>query len=224
MYGKGSYSNVYKIGEKIIKIGAHQRTTEEIPYHKRILQPLLRRSVKDDDGTPDGKFLFHMEASEEVDTERHIPIDEVYKVYKELRDDGIIWTDPKADNLGRLKKDNVVHFEGIEEVDSASVGFAVDIPKDREILKKGELVIIDTDFLYREGDPNIVIGNEHHYKYYEERYQKEKAQEQENGKSIINSAVEAGVAIKDGQRLRESNKLVGNYENAVEPEGLSNEN
>lgn len=39
----GCFSNVWKIGEKVIKIGG--RYCDTIPYHPRILQPMVRQRI-----------------------------------------------------------------------------------------------------------------------------------------------------------------------------------
>lgn len=54
--GSGSISNVYKIGEKIIKVG-EKRRTYEIPNHSRILQPLVRENMVDENGKVVGLVL-----------------------------------------------------------------------------------------------------------------------------------------------------------------------
>ena len=101
--GAGVYSNVYQIGTKIIKIGA-PRQTHKIPNHRRILQPIARKELTNGMGEPIGSI----EVTDEVDTSKEtlskITEEDLYKIYKELRADGIIWGDPKIDNLGVLKK------------------------------------------------------------------------------------------------------------------------
>ena len=39
--------------------------------------------------------------------------EDLYKIYKELRTDGIVWGDPKIDNLGVLKRENLLLMEKI---------------------------------------------------------------------------------------------------------------
>ena len=38
------------------------------------------------------------------------PAEIVYQVYKALRDDGLLWTDARFSNIGRLKKDNRINY------------------------------------------------------------------------------------------------------------------
>lgn len=45
--GGGSYSSVYKIGNKVLKVGG-ERGTYNIPNHRRILQPLTRTNFIDE--------------------------------------------------------------------------------------------------------------------------------------------------------------------------------
>lgn len=170
--GKGDHSNVYKLGNKVIKLGG-RRLTNKIPYHRRILQPLFRREIKNKD--------LYIEISEYVESDISITDEDAYLIYKELRDDGIIWLDAKSENIGRLKKDNVIHFKEPLYVKKESVGYIEETIKEEEPLHKGDLVIIDTDYLYKENDfdeekidKNI---NMYFYKINEQRYQKEKTEE-----------------------------------------------
>ena len=99
----------------------------------------------------------------------------LYKIYKELRDDGIVWTDIDWENIGVLLEDNVTTLNGKQfEVDDGSVGFVS--KKGGDSLKKGEVAIIDTDYIYRADDSNKewVAGAER----FEQKYQKEKREEQ----------------------------------------------
>ena len=145
----GAYSDVYKIGDKVLKIG-RPREVFEIPNHPRILQPLTRINLLD---TYDNDIAFAcVEITDVVESlkEDEYEDDELlYQIYKELRDDGIIWTDPGYRNLGILKRPNVPSLNGeVMDVAPNSVGFSNDI-KGESVLEAGEIVIIDTDFLYR---------------------------------------------------------------------------
>ena len=167
----GTYSDVFEIGEKILKIG-QPRKTYKIPYSRRILQPLLRTNFE-----AEGKDIACVEICEKVDTVFECDEQEtLYEIYKELREKGIIWTDPKPTNIGRLKKENVVTLNGERlEVDSGAVGFEGEIKE--EPLKEGDFVIIDTDYLYREDDPELFWGNDLYGDILEKKYQQEKQEE-----------------------------------------------
>ncbi len=143
--GDGSYSKVYKLGNKVIKFGKN-RLTDKIPYHKRILQPLIRRKILE------GKNDLYIEISEYLKHDNTITDEDAYLVYKELREDGIIWLDAKKENLARLEKDNVAHFNEPINEKTEAMGYFPETIKKEDVLKKGDLVIIDTDCLYREQD------------------------------------------------------------------------
>ena len=99
--GRGAFSDVYKLGDKVIKFGKN-RLTDKIPYHKRILKPLLRKRVLSKVVTD-----LYIEVSEYLPSDNSITDEDTYLIYKELRDAGIIWLDAKKENLGRLQKDNI---------------------------------------------------------------------------------------------------------------------
>ena len=138
-----------------------------MPNHRRILQPLTRINFAED-----GQDIFCIEINDEVDTE--IKEEEknseiLYKMYKELRSDGIIWTDIRWENIGKLKRRNRPTLNGIEmDVAHNSIGFDKEIVDG--ILEKGVFVIIDTDFFYKEGQENIYWSKK--AEEFEERYQK----------------------------------------------------
>lgn len=172
----GSFSNVYRIGNKVIKFGK-TRVTDNIPYHRRVLQPLLRRWVDTGDGN------LYIEISEYIkQNDIDLEEDEIYQVYKELRNDGIIWADVRKANLGRLEKDNIAYFNTELNVKNESVGYIPKTIKKDKPLQEGDLVIIDTDLLFGEEEfseellENMGI-NLYYYQKFEGRYQKEKRKE-----------------------------------------------
>ena len=75
----------------------------------------------------------------------------------------------------------MIHLKEPLYVKKESVGYIEETIKEEEPLHKGDLVIIDTDFLYKENDfeeekidKNI---NMYFYKINEQRYQKERTEE-----------------------------------------------
>ena len=187
-YKRGGYSQVFQIGDKILKIGK-PRAIYRIPNHRRLLQPLTRTNLLDKADNPKAC----VEIQERVEPCGNITEDEIYAIYKELRDDGIIWTDARKANLGRLRSDNIPTLNG-EKMDVApnSVGFING--KNKKDLMAGELVVLDLDFIYNENDPTIQWPAFSCSKKFEKRYQQEKAEEivkdflnkEGNSKSIIN--------------------------------------
>ena len=129
---------------------------------------MYRDEILDKD---DKDFLFCIEITEFVDT-KNITKEDVYFIYKELRGCGFVWTDCKEDNIGRLLKDNKVYFKGIDKVDKNATGYIND---NIEILKKGDLVIIDNDYIYNEEDffnNNHLVTSGYFYEF-EQRYRNE---------------------------------------------------
>ena len=119
--------------------------------------------------------------SEYVQTDNSITDEDAYLIYKELRNDGIIWIDAKRENLGRLEKDNIAHFNEPLYVRNETVGYIPETLHKDEPLSKGSLVIIDTDFLFRENDFDVTHLdsriNTDFYRVCEQRYQEEKNNE-----------------------------------------------
>lgn len=154
----------------MLKVG-RERDSYKIPYHKRILQPLIRVDLSELSKTNKGT----LEVVEKVDINIKVSEEEVYEIYKELRDDGIIWTDTKQKNVGRLLKDNKRHWNKSLGQSKKAVGYREggEFDLNEEILSKGELVILDSDYIFYENDPHIEWGNPLAIQF-EERYQLEK--------------------------------------------------
>lgn len=169
--GSGAFSSVFQIGNHVLKIGK-ERKTFSIKNHKRFLKPLYRKNIY----SLNEEFLFCIEITQKVDR-NDITKEDVYNIYKELREDGLIWVDPSIANLGRLVRDNEIYFDDIEFVDKESTGYLTD---NDEVLKKGEIVILDNDYIYDEkdffnsSDYNPFICES--YQKYEARYRKEKSE------------------------------------------------
>lgn len=170
--GRGTYSKVYEIGEKVLKIGK-PRETYNIPNHPRILQPLTRTNLIDE---RDGNKIFACaEISDRVDklSEEDMQVEKLYQVYKELRDDGIIWTDARFSNVGKLRRRNIPKLNG-EEMDVDPVAVGMDKEIKGRVLEVGEWVVIDTDFIYRERDSSLIWIENSYSAGFEKRWQQEK--------------------------------------------------
>lgn len=164
-YNGGGLSRVLLIGNKVIKLG--NRATKKFPNNPYIIAPLLRRELQFDD-----EYCF-AEVTERVDTSQGVSETDLYQLFKKLRDLNLVWTDIKSTNVGRLTKENIIHWQGnlkpTEEV------LSLDDRRGDIILKEGDLVILDADFIYDENDPNIDYSNNKSlYDEFEKRYQKEK--------------------------------------------------
>lgn len=165
--GSGAYSNVYLIGDKVLKLG-EKRRTYDIPDDKRILKPLIRVDLSkysDVENT--------IEVSNKVDTNINLSDDELYNLYKELRERNIVFTDLRNANLGYLLEDNNYNWDKQLSDILEARGIISNNERNEEILKKGDIVITDTDFIFRSDDPNIDKGSGN-YEKFEKRYQEEK--------------------------------------------------
>jgi hypothetical protein len=177
----GSYSDVYLIGNKVLKIGK-PRTTYQIPNHRRILQPLVRTNLIDEENNTN---IACIEISEKL---KRVYIGKIgkevlYDLYKELRKDGIIWTDVRADNVGELINENIPNLNNEEMyVSPNSVGFDKELKENENKLKPGDLVVLDIDYIYREDSQEILWPESGFGLEFERRYKRESNPDSEIGK------------------------------------------
>lgn len=190
LIGKGEYSKSYKIGGFVLKMG-EERINDKIPYHRRILQPLLRQNTN-----PNSDNNFYIEIQNVVHNKWYENMtyeeqeEELYKIYKELRDSGIVWTDIKKENIGRLIKPNKSNYTSEvlkgniddektlevkqEELSVSEYAIGFINKKDEPCLQPGELVILDTDMIFRLEDIDIEADRKRYqqprYLRYENRY------------------------------------------------------
>ena len=149
---ESTYSDVYIIGNRVMKIG-DVRATYRIPNHSRILQPIARFEMylDDDNNVPIGCI----EISNKVRKleRKDYSEEKFYKLYEDLRKAGIVFTDCRTSNIGVLCSENTpVHRVNgqIIKVSPESVGFIGEMKGKK--CKEGDLVVLDTDFLFREED------------------------------------------------------------------------
>lgn len=157
--GKGTFSYVLAVGDKVLKIGI-KRYTDSFPNNPYIITPLLRESIKIN---KENKIF--LEVTERVDTKTEVTTEELYQLYKKIRALGLVWTDVAKRNVGRLKKDNIVHWNTpLYPTDEA-----LELKKyiNASQLKKGDLIILDADHIYEGYKYNLTN------KEFEDRYQEE---------------------------------------------------
>ncbi len=163
----GSFSGAFQIGSKVFKC-SNRRETYSIPYHPRILQPLIRVDLST--LTPGIEKSGFLSVTEFVDTNTPISLEELYQVYKEFRHDGYIWGDVKKENVGILMRANTKYWD-------RDLGDHLGIVKDEsvpeKILDQGEIVVLDDDYIYYENDPDIILIGELTDQF-ENRYQEER--------------------------------------------------
>lgn len=143
--GSGATSYVYQIGNKVFKVGIN-RNSPVIPNNPYIVKPLLRMSFEFTDEYKETLFLELTEKVELV-TKETVTEDEIYALYKALRDMDIEWVDIDERNVGRLLKDNDVYWR--EDIDPDKEATLLEGEGKEIKLKKGDLVIIDSDFMYK---------------------------------------------------------------------------
>ncbi len=164
-YNGGGFSRVLLIGSKVIKIG--DRITKKFPNNPYIVTPLLRKELQFGD-----EHCF-IEVTERVDTTKTVTEEDLYQLFKHLRDLKLDWTDIKSANVGRLTKENIIHWR--ESLKPTEEVLGLDNKRGEIILKEGDLVILDADFIYDEADPNInYTNNKELHDKFEKRYQSEK--------------------------------------------------
>ena len=184
--GDGKTCAALKIGEYVLKVGKTRRT-KTFKNSSRILQPIIRREIETNSDT------FFVEVQNEVEAnwfkENPKKVFEVmYGVYKDLRDDGLVWTDIKMSNIGRLKKDNRINYKEMVHDENGNLVAKEIIPseaatglkgKQGKILKAGDYVLLDTDFVFDENDlpdgkqiKDILMKL--YYENFELKYKKEK--------------------------------------------------
>lgn len=165
---KGGFSSVFMIGDKVLKLGK-DRQSSSFPNNPYIIKPLLRKNIK-----IDSEDLF-IEVTEKCSTNTSNKTEEdLYNLYKNIRDLGLVWTDVDFRNVGVLLKDNDIYWK--DEINPSDKVLELDTFRGDAKLKKGDLVILDADFIFDENDPNIIEPDNCYKKVpFEERYQKEKA-------------------------------------------------
>ncbi len=180
----GSFSNVFLIGDYVVKVGV-ERETKDIPKHDRILPSLLRFEVKE----PKIDVSSFLEVQPKVRTiPENQPFDEeiMYEIYADLRNSHIIWGDVAVRNIGFLDKEpNIPDNLFARLKKELELTERVTIYHDDKTDIKGPILdrasrvyIMDTDFLYpineEEDNSSLRIPSVISYEY-EMRYQKEKA-------------------------------------------------
>ena len=167
-FSEGGYSNVFFIGDKVVKIG--NRETKRFPNNPYIVAPLLRKELKSN-----GRSCF-IEVTERVDTSTPANKEELYQLYKKLRDLGLIWTDIKNQNVGRLRKENIIHWN--ENLNPSLEVLTFSSERGNSTLKAGDFVILDADFIFDEKAHHIDYANRRNINNeFEKRYEQEKKEE-----------------------------------------------
>lgn len=169
--GEGVFSDVFKIGNKILKINKERRKFSfDASKSKLILQPIFRADIM---SGINKEPLVSIDVTDLVDTQ-NVSYENLYQMFKKIRELGFVWVDCRLNNIGRLTKDTRVTIKDETNNDKT------------EILKKGTIVILDDDYIYTYDEyknldirENEKLNNIYNYKLFqnfEERYQNEKTQ------------------------------------------------
>lgn len=130
----GSYNDVYRIKDFVLKIGC-PRNNYEIPTHKFILKPLFRKYLEE--------IGIMIEVARYVEPVHDEEISK--KLFFSLMDDDIVWLDPKSENIGRVIPYQHTDMSKLPQfIANESLGF---IGENQEEIESGSYVILDTDFL-----------------------------------------------------------------------------
>lgn len=163
-YVIGGYSLVIFTNSKVIKIGG-ERQTELFPDNPYIVTPLIRKNLSNDD------CKCFIEVTEKVQGNIKVTDEELYELYKKLRDLGLVWTDVDEKNVGRLEKANTIYWN--KNIAHETNYLTFDGKVGEGMLQAGDLIILDADWIYKENDPNIEVPRSSKYPEFEERYQEE---------------------------------------------------
>ena len=176
--GSGAYSSVLQIGDKVVKIGL-SRATKSFPNNPYINAMVLRKEfpIKDEDS-------FFVEVSEIVDNKCDISDEELYQLYKKIRNLHLVWLDVEKRNVGRLLKDNKIYWRCELPITDEVLGLGP--YRGDEQLKKGDIVILDNDLIFDDNDPSFSGKYSTQYQdKFEKRYKKEKNFPHSSGKLVL---------------------------------------
>lgn len=162
LIGRGEFSDVYQIGNKIIKLGK-KRGTKTFPNNPYIVKPLLRKEFELGE-----KTKIFVEVCEKILTNCCTKQD-VDEIYKKMRRLGLVWIDVKQKNLGKLLKDNKIYWN--KPLSPSDTVLMLQEYRGSEELKKGDVVICDADYIYDESGKNYNIQR---VAEYELKFKKEK--------------------------------------------------
>lgn len=181
----GAFSDVFSVGDFVLKIGL-ARQTKELPKHDRILPSLLRFEVKEG-GDAVSTFVEvqpKVTICRDEDEMMSYGTDPKYDVYSDLRDSHIVWGDAASRNLGFIENSIMVPdglFSKLKKELEMTKGVTIyheDNPKfvnhEQDRFGRPYLYVVDTDFLYQvdeeKDNSSLSIPSELSYQY-EQGYQ-----------------------------------------------------
>lgn len=138
LLSQGSNSKVFEINNTIFKFGV--RECYKIPDNNRIFYPEFKKFI--------GRN--YVEITKKLDVKDNVELNSnVFEIYCELRDQNVIWLDPKSINIARLTKDDIISYNQNKEYKYEN-GIIKNQYLIERTLNEGDYVIIDLDLLYPE--------------------------------------------------------------------------
>ncbi|MBP3920676.1 MAG: hypothetical protein J6D28_03830 [Bacilli bacterium] len=178
--GNGTYSNVYEIGDKVLKIGS-SRACMILPENPYALKPLLHRvinldsleMVNDINGIRNSIVI---EVCKKVKPFENNELNEeqLYDFYRKMRNIGIDLQDIKCENFGVLEDDGV---EALWRKKLNPSNEVLNIKKnpyynEEVVLKKGDVVLIDRDIYYLVDDEYVKNIDSNPCRFYWNKFKK----------------------------------------------------
>lgn len=142
LLGAGGYSAVFGIGNKVLKLGL-DRQTISFPNNPYVVPMLLRKELEVNDD-----IYFFVEVTERCKNNVEVSHAEHEELLDKLFDIDINWVYDCKCNLGRVSNPdgNVISWKENLYITDEVLG--LEPYRGNEVLKQGDLVILDNDYLY----------------------------------------------------------------------------
>ena len=184
----GCYSKTFRINSRVVKVG-HGRDIKELPQSNRILYPYFKGNV----GADYVEVNDYIENVRKVDPDRGITeedFEDIYEIYKDVRDEGLIWVDAWADNFGTVTPEQLAASEKrkTDLTDKGIIpnpGYVGGPAKNKLIIDLDFIVFEDDEYNYNKLKDNMDVCKQMVLENLERRYQEEKAKEKQEGHSPL---------------------------------------
>ena len=182
--GFGCSAKVFRINDRIVKVG-YNRDVRDIPQNSRILYPYFKGNVGAD-YVEVNDFIPNIRKIERIQDVTDDDIEDMYKVYKDIRDEGLIWVDVSPNNMGTVSPEMIAKNDERKK-DLSSKGiipnpkYSDKETKDKLIIDLDTIIFEDDEYMYNILKNKMDVGKQVMLDSLEERYQAEKSKEkQEN--------------------------------------------
>ncbi len=131
----GGYSDIYKVGDFFLKLG-DLRHCLWIESHKNVQRPILRKYLEDI------HLMLEIQPSASIlNKNDYVECKELFTIFYE---DRLILDDIHPSNIGKYRTILYTYFRNMY-ISNESIGF---LGENYEVPEEGDLVLIDTDYLY----------------------------------------------------------------------------